>query len=129
MHCFQEEVEAITVDDLVPRTYSLCPQHEDLMASASSNLPKKIRLNGVELSSAAWRPGSCEIGEGAFLVHTRLCRGGGSWGLTEDGMVLLSLNQHGERWVAYFAHPLLCEPVALPAAARWQGHRPHVFFG
>ncbi|CAJ1456001.1 unnamed protein product [Effrenium voratum] len=67
------------------------------MASASSNLPKKIRLNGVELSS--------------------------------DGMVLLSLNQHGERWVAYFAHPLLCEPVALPAAARWQGHRPHVFFG
>ncbi|CAJ1446726.1 unnamed protein product, partial [Effrenium voratum] len=78
-----EEVEAITVDDLVPRTYSLCPQHEDLMASASSNLPKKIRLNGVELSS--------------------------------DGMVLLSLNQHGERWVAYFAHPLLCEPVALPA--------------
>ncbi|CAE7242976.1 dapb3 [Symbiodinium sp. CCMP2592] len=91
-----EDVEAVSVQDLKPKTYSLSQEHESTLQSLRIHLPDKIQLYEVAIATA--------------------------------GMELVAWQMHGERCVAFFAHPLLSDLVALPAVVKggvftWLGRR------
>ncbi|CAE7496481.1 dapb3 [Symbiodinium natans] len=81
-----EDVEAVSVQDLKPKTYSLSSEHSRQLQSLRAHLPAEIQLYDVPVATAA--------------------------------MELVSLQTHGERCVAFFAHPLLSDLVALPAVVK-----------
>ncbi|CAE7511898.1 dapb3 [Symbiodinium microadriaticum] len=91
-----EDVEAVSVQDLKPKTYSLSQEHEGTLRSLRTHLPDKIQLYEVDVATA--------------------------------GMELVAWQMHAERCVAFFAHPLLSDLVALPAVVKggmftWLGRR------
>ena len=51
--CSKEAVEAVSVQDLKPKTYSLSEEHAQKLRSAQSHLPDKIQLYDVSLKTAA----------------------------------------------------------------------------
>ena len=50
----KEDVEAVSVQDLKPKTYSLSPEHEGKLQSLRIHLPDKIQLYDVDVATAAW---------------------------------------------------------------------------
>lgn len=112
--------EAVTVEDLRSRCYSLTKEHATLLATLQYRLPSTVEIGDTKVPSAVLEPQLAERHQSRWLIsyfHPALSRAVVLPAVVEDGMAL---------WIgkdALRARGAALNPGAIPLKPRMEGHR------